>query len=362
MCSAVLSIVRSLRHEILSLALLGALVVPSTAAGATWDAGAKPPGAILAGSGVVWLARASGGGYALYDARIGHRPRRIQVLKTSPCCSFAASPSGVVLESAGITAGAPGDGQSSSGTELFAAGVGEPLASLVACNFGVGTGLGRVDVSGSTIAFERCNQSIEVRSLTGTQETRTVGSNVHAVRLSGHYLAWIEGSYRAGSAHSEADLVVYDLDAGAEAYRIPAALLPSQISGFALQDDGKVAFVFDPSTEDTNPRELIGWSSPAEPRIHKLPLPRRYSYTLSFARNRIVFARDSKKAERPLEETGVTDLKGHVRLIQRHASGLGIDFDGKHIAYTIHACHRYTVVRQLLSTRKRPRTPDCRKG
>ena len=280
----------------------------------------------------------------------------------SPCCSFAASASGVVLESEGLTASAPGDGQSSSGTELFAGGVGEPLASLAACNFGVFTGLGRVDVSGSTIAFERCDQTIEVRSLTGTQDTRTVGSDVHAVRLAGHYLAWLEGSYRAGSAHGEADLVVYDLDADAEAYRLAAALLPSQVSGFALQDDGKVAFTFDPTAKDTNPRELVGWASPAEPRIHKLPLPRRYSYTLSFARDRIVFARDSKKAERPLEETGVTDLHGHVRLIQRHASGLGIDFDGKNIAYTIHACHRYTVVRQPLSARKRPRTPACRKS
>jgi hypothetical protein len=348
-----------LRKGLLSLAVFGALVMPSTAAGARWDAGGKAPIAVLAGSGVSWLSRTSGDGYALYDARVGHLPRRVQVYH-SPCCAFAGSSSGVVLESEGIIDGAPGDGQSSSGTELFAGGIGEPLTSLVACNFGVSTGLGRIDVSGSTIAFERCDQTIEVRSLDGTQATRTVGSDVHAVRLAGRYVAWLEGTYNLGSANSDADLVVYDLGREVEAYRIPDALLPSEISGFALQADGKVAFTFDPSANDTNPRELVGWASPAEPRVHKLPLPRRYSYTLNFAHNRIVFARDSKAAKRPLEETGVTDLKGHVRLIQRHAVGTGIDYDGEHIAYAIRACHRYVVVRQLLSARARQSTP-CRK-
>jgi hypothetical protein len=183
---------------------------------------------------------------------------------------------------------------------------------------------------------------------------------VHAVRLAGRYVAWLEGTYRLGSANSDADLVVYDLEGAVEAYRIPDALLPSQVSGFALQDDGKVAFTFDPNADDTNPRDLVAWASPAEPHVHKLPLPRRYVYTLKFARDRIVFARDTKAAKRPLEETGVTDLKGHIRLIQRHAVGTGIDYDGKHIAYAIRACRRYKVVRQLLSARARPSTP-CRK-
>jgi hypothetical protein len=328
---------------------MGALAVVSPAQAASWSAGKKAPSAVLAGSGVAWIAR--GGNRALYEARPSHAPRRIQVFRKPSGGSFAGSGSGVVIENEAVVPATPVDGPASGGTEFFAGPVGKPLDSLGRCGFGIGTGLGRIDISGATLAFVRCDGTVEVRSLGGPPASRTFGASAHAVRLAGRYVAWLEGDYDRTNPRSQADIVVYDLRADVEAYRIRAAAIGGAVRSLALQADGKIAFEFDPNANDTNPRALVAWASRAEPRVHKLPLPRRTSYGVTLVHNRIVFARDSKANKRPFEEMGVTDLKGHTRLFARHAAGTGVDYDGRNVAFAERTCRGYAVVRKRLTSR-----------
>jgi hypothetical protein len=347
-------------------AALLVLSVVAPAAASTWNAGKRTPSAVLAGDGVTWLTRPAGGGLAVYSARPGRRPRRVQSFPgpREPgnliVNAFAGSDTTVVIESERFVPGNHVDGAVSGGTALYAGGFGERLGSLARCDAVLGTGLGRIDVSGTTVAFERCDGTLEVRDLAGPASSQVIGHDVHAVRLAARYVAWLEGTYN-GSSQSQADLVVYDRESRAEAYRIPARAIPTRVLSFSLQADGKVAFAFDPTANDADPRSLVAWASRSQPSVHKLPLPRRLAYTVILVRDRVVFARYSSAGDGTREELGVTDLQGHSHLIVRRGSGLGIDYDGTHVAYTIRACQRYTVVRQSLSARKHPSPPrSCR--
>jgi hypothetical protein len=340
-----------------ALALAGA----EPASGSTWDAGTRPPGAVLAGNGSTWLTHVAGG-RALYSARPGRKPRRVDTFPHpgepgNSIRAFDGSRSAVVLESEVYVP----DGGSTNRTSFYAGRFGERLELLGRCDSGLGPGLGRTAVSGATVAFVRCNNTIEVRDLSGSVAPKVVGYQARAVRLAGHYVAWLEGEYDGGRGQSEADIVVYDLQAGVEAYRIPAGAIATGIVSLSLQDDGKVAFVFDPSADDTSASTVVAWASPSQPSVHRVPLPRRLGYSVLLARNRIVFAAYRDAGDGVSEQIGVTDLKGHSRLILRKGSGLGIDYDGKNIAYTFRACKRYTVVRQPLSARKHPSSRSCRK-
>jgi hypothetical protein len=323
---------------------------------------------VLAGDGVTWLTRLPGGGRALYSARPGRPPRRVDSFPRAgepdnfTGGAFAGSGSTVALENETFVPGNRVDGPASGGTVFYAGGFGKRLDSLGGrCYFTLGTGLGRVDVSGTTVAFERCDGTVEVRDLAGGRVPQVLGHDVHAVRLAGPYLAWLEGLYNDTSSWSQADIVVYDRKTGTEAYRIPAGAIATRVASFSLQSDGKVAFAFDPSATDSDARKILAWASPSQPSVHRLPLPRRLAYTVLLGRDRIVFASYANASDGTREQVGVTDLQGHSHLIVRKGSGLGIDYDGTHIAYTIRACQRYTVVRQSLSARKHPSPPrSCR--
>jgi hypothetical protein len=341
-----------------------ALTAAAPATALTWDAGKRPPVAVLAGDGASWFTRLPRGGRALYAARPGQRPRRVDSFPRPGepgnfiGGAFAGSGSTVVLESETYVPGTRVDGATSGGVALYAGGFGDGLDSLGRCDAVLGTALGRIDVSGTTVAFQRCDMTVEVRDLAGGTMPLVLGHDVHAVRIAGRYVAWLEGTY-TGSPQSQADIVVYDRTKGAEAYRIPASAIAQRVTSLSLQSDGKVAFVFDPTPNDTNARELVAWASRSHPVVHKLRLPRRLSYTVTLASDRVVFARYSSAGDRTHEQLGVSDLKGRSRLIVRHGSGLGIDYDGKRIAYAIRSCHRYTVIRQLLSARKHPSSQSC---
>jgi hypothetical protein len=354
------------RFGVASAAVLVAWLSAGSASGATWDAGKRAPSSVLAGDGVTWLTRSPRGGLALYSARPGRQPVKVDSFRRpAEPAEFnggvlAGSGSAIALETDAVIPATHGDSTHDGGTAFYVGAFGRRLEPLDRCYLGEGTGLGRIDVSGSTVAFTRCDEKLEVRDLKGSAPPQVLGHDVHAIRLAGRYVAWLEGAYLFSARHNEADLVVYDLKAGTEAYRIPAGAIPTPLRNLSLQRDGKVAFVFDPSGDDTDPRVVVAWASREHPTVHTLPLPARLSYTATLADNRIVFARyRSSSGGGTREQLGVTDLKGHSHLIVKKGSGLGIDFDGKHIAYTIHACHRYTVVRQLLSARK-PAAPACR--
>jgi hypothetical protein len=269
--------------------------------------------------------------------------------------SFAGSASTVVLESEVFVPGNRIDGSSTIRTSFYAGGVGRRLELLRRCESGLGPGAGRIDVSGDLVAFVRCDNTLELRDLSGGGATQVVGRDVRGVRLAGRYVAWLEDD--RSSPPSRAELVVYDRQAGAEAYRVPAASPASALGSFSLQADGKVALSFDPDPNDTNARSVVAWASPSRSSVHRLPLPRRYGYSLRLRNDELVFSRSSRDGNH--EQLGVTGLSGHARLILRRSSGRGIDFDGRHIAYPIRDCRRWTVVRQPLSAKRHPSPRRC---
>lgn len=338
----------------IALAAVALLAVAAPAAGSTWKAGKRAPHVALAGGGVAWYTSRPDGGRALYAAQPGRKPRRVESFPPprEPAVfiggAFAGSASTVVLENATYIPGNQVDSGGSGGVDLYAGASGGRLDLLNRCGGGLGSALGRIDVSGTRVAFQRCDEKLEVRDLAGGTAPQVVGLSVRAVRIAGRYVAWLEGGYDSTPSPSRADIVVYDLEAGAEAYRIPAAAIATSVQSFSLQGDGKVAFAFDPSFDDTNPRLLVAWASRSEPSVHRVPIKRRLSYSIRLRRDRIVFSGYSSARETAPEELGVTDLKGRSRLIVRKGSGLGIDFDGKHVAYAHRTKRGYEVVRRSL--------------
>ncbi len=334
---------------------------PVTAA--KWDAGARAPSALaLAGSHVEWVAPAGRGTTGLFDARPHARPRRLQ--------SFP-KPGQYVYEAYGPLHGSastvvldrhysidPPDGAGSSGSGHLAGPAGRPLSSLALCaGF---SDAGGVDVSGSAIAFGRCDTKLEIRGQSSTDATQIVGRDVHAAAIAGRYVAWLEG--HSINTESAADVVVYDREARSEVYRLPATAFPAEITDLDVQDDGTVAFSFYARPNDRVGGMRVGWASPAEPTVHVLPLPRRLTYGVRIGVNRIVFFRYPKSLHTRGHEIGVTDLQGHSRLFSREA-GFAFDYDGADLGYVKRLCYRYTVVRISRTSHPHVQAPrSCRTG
>jgi hypothetical protein len=341
----------------LGLAAIAAFACTSPAAAASWNAGAREPSVLaLAGSQVEWVAPVRSGATGLFEARSQARPRRIQTFPRPDqyvhevFSGLRASASTVVLDRRYTIE--PPDGADGSGSGHLAGAVGRRLSSLAMCP-GI-TDAGGADVSGSVIAFGRCDTALEVRDSSDPEATQVVGRDVHDAAIAGRYVAWLEG--HSSSTESAGDFVVYDRETRSEAYRLPAAAFPAQVFSLDVQDDGTVAFSFYAKPDNYPDGMRVGWASRAEPTVHVLPLPRRLTYGVRIAASRIVFVRYAQSARSRGHEIGVTDLQGHARLYSREA-GFAFDYDGARIAFVRRLCHHHTVVRMSRSSHPRVRAP-----
>jgi len=329
-----------------TVALLGLMLATSagtatSAAAATWRVRHVPIGGpALIGDQVSWIAPRRDHGGDLYAARPSHTPRRVQMFPAdfTPSSdttvfygfSLVGSPTNVVLVRG---RGCVGRNPCSGELNLY---TGRPAARLGRAESCDSDSLGEIGLSGHVAAVPACDGRLILRDLDGSEPDRILARDVVSAQLAGRYAAWLESH---GPSH-RLRAVVYDLAAGRRSYvlsHIPWQLLHGNL---ALQDDGKLAFVFDPNPHDLHVRSIVAWASPQEPYAHRLGLAPRPRYD-GIARNRIAFFRDSSDLDSSLVEVGVTDLHGHRKLLTRWApQATSVDFDGKTVAFVTKRRHR----------------------
>jgi hypothetical protein len=335
---------------------------------AVWTTGVKPTSSVtLAGGHVAWLTPRRDGAIALYQGRAKGRAKRVQVFaKPAPPPgasgatygggAFAGSRSRIALELAVIPESSKVSEASEWPSNFFSGEPGSPLASDGQCGFDPRSGLGRTDVSGDIVARVRCDGSADTREDGASGSPFAFGSQVQAVRVSGRYVATLEGFYDYASPNSALDVVVYDRAAGHEAYRIPSASLPAVPYELSIQADGKVVFAYRKSSAKY---PTVAWASVAAPSPHTVPLAKHSGYGFQIANDHVAFSRNRKRSQGGGGEVVIATLDGRARIIATDAARSGKDFDGRRVTYVRRGCHRYSVVRRAVTGARSERR--CRK-
>jgi hypothetical protein len=228
-----------------------------------------------------------------------------------------------------------------------------PLERIIRCP-GEATAFRSADVSGDAYAYRQCDDGaghVEIRDASGAPASppRSVGNGGYGARIAGRYVAWLDGPFGTDGRVNEADIVVFDRVAGSELYRVPKAEVPGQIHALDVQDDGKVAFAFDPDAAASGERVRVAWASPQEPRVHVLPLDAMDSYDVRIHGDTIAFQRGRRAvAVVPRAEIGVTDLAGDVRIVARGADAEpfqgAFDYDGTRLVWRALGCGRWRLI------------------
>lgn len=157
--------------------------------------------------------------------------------------------------------------------------------------------------------------------------------------LAGRFLAWRD--HTMGVSPNRDEIVVYDLVAGAEAYRVDTHTLtvPPGAANyrFALQADGKVAAAFVDAGQ-VQPGSHVVWFSPAEPFAHR-PAVDLATPDVSLADDKLVGCR------RDRADYAVMDLEGRtLNQFDGYDSTWGcprVAFDGRQLGW-LHG-HRGTL-------------------
>lgn len=313
----------------------------------------KPPvyGPVLAGARVMWATGRRDGGFDLRAQRGGQNAQLVRAFSPPRWSSwalpqFAASSERIVL------ARHDGGGEDCCGRDVFTAEVGAEFEVLDAgCAEYNGEDHPRdIDVSGDAVVFPLCDENgwkSVVRDFSGAApvDWEFPGRPPGGLRIAGRYVAALEDS--AGTALKPSAIAVYDRVTGALVYRLPKKAtgggVNTGISNYDLQADGKIAIAYSPPS----PGGLrLGWASPSEPHLHRLPLPPRHFYDVRIAGNRIAYeaGRSAPEIYFTRADIGVTDLAGHHRRLGNRGEGEVFDeffdFDGKRLAWWSYGCTR----------------------
>jgi hypothetical protein len=196
------------------------------------------------------------------------------------------------------------------------------------------------DVSGARVVRQSCDRgrTLVVRDLALGVDRPIVRGGVEGPRVSlaGRYLAWEE---RPELRDDRRTLVVHDLDASSDAYRVDQPRQPNTSHReFFVQEDGKL---LDPHIEvGGNPPRRSQWFSPAEPFAHD------FARTGTFG----LFG-DRTLGVHPygeLLDLTVHGLDGGYAQVARMSDGtlLAHDFDGERVAWAERRCDVTTVYTQ----------------
>jgi hypothetical protein len=203
--------------------------------------------------------------------------------------------------------------------------------------------LGLIDVSGTEVATcDNTSSPVAVYDgRSGALTDRPGARSFAGVRIAGRLVAWLESL----DVHRYT-LVVFDRDQRRDVLRLDTAALGATLSDWDLQADGTVAYVAD---------GLVGWTSPAEPIGHRLPLRRDASYRLRLTDGVLAFRRGRKRDG----TLGVLPLGGTATIVAR-GIGEGFDADATRVTFVVNGCERDTVVvRERTSAPYTARTPSC---
>lgn len=320
----------------------------------------------LAGDRLVWIDHSPDGSYQLEEQRIGAQ-RSSVLFGAQPFRIRRVRAFGAYLETSGeevLLSHEPSSRTRPKGTfRVFEDGALQRLgpARCVTCQ----DSGPRLDISGSMAIYPASRRgAAEIRDLAdATSEPIVVDGARDHFRIAGRYAAW--------ESALDGDIVVYDHVQRSEAYRVPGALRGADfgtvdLTSLDLQADGKVAF----STGDG--LQPLGWASPAEPYVHRLPVRSFRPHQVKLHGDVVVFLRFEARFVEGLGGRfgvlGAVPLGGEARVLARAVESDGrsayFDFDGHRVAWQERTCSGARVVTEelgvLLARPRLRRLPRCR--
>lgn len=236
---------------------------------------------------------------------------------------------------------------------VFTGGIDRPF-ERVADRCAIGNPMRDLDVSGDALVARDSACVYSVQEFGGDAESTSLQlpSDIRAPRIAGRYVAWLSKH----QMFEGSDVVVFDRVSGLEVYRVDARHFPNRVVGLDLQEDGKVAVVYERVFRRRDGTytggERVGWASPQEPWLHRLPLKLAGHYAVRLADDRIAFIRGKSRAV-VNGEIGVTNLNGRGRIlgfpVDDEAFIERFDFDGQRVAWVQAGCQNAVIRVQPIS-------------
>lgn len=335
--------------------VVAAAVLPIAAAAQTgkivteWFASSP----VLVGDRALWM-QSGDQGPELWSGAPGRRPVRVQLVSRGGLSTsrLAASSSLALVTIFGYADRWPG-GLEPDHVDHFLGPPSGPLERITHCTSREGA-LRSGDVWGEAYAYRQCDDAdghVEIRD-TGTpalSPARSVGVGGYGVRIAGRFVAWLEQTYDYDRYGGRAEaVVVYDRVADREVYRLTPEDVPGVVHAIDLQEDGKLALAFDVPGRGGR-AQTVGWASPAEPRIHRVKMPRPGEYDVRIAGDRVAFHGGwTRSFTIQHSYLGVADLAGNVKIVARNTTAFvwheRFDFDGERVAWTEVGCKQRRIV------------------
>jgi hypothetical protein len=180
------------------------------------------------------------------------------------------------------------------------------------------------------------NCELRYQSSPGTR-ARTLATNAGGPQLAGRFIAWLAKPHlNEGSGVVKTDLVVYDRVARRVRYRVSSRRLGAAITSYDLQADGKTALALTRHPVGGARTTRIAWTS-STGRLRRIALKVAAEYFVRLRRDRVVFQRGDVGGSARRATIGVSDLRGHTRILTRAAFIRGLagnlDYDGRRIAW-----------------------------
>jgi hypothetical protein len=306
-------------------------------------------GPALAGRKVVWAEQRSPGKWTVHEAPVGGASRPTASTPYHVAALPSASYLNLVASSSRVAIGAnvpdcspshcPGGSLDRLATWRFGSAPSTVLTcTAAACGSGCagGSAIWEPALAGEMLAYvDRCTDAIRVRDFSAGRDSRwrdlAAGRRFGMIRGAGRFLAWVE---TPAATSSRSDLVVYDLAAEQESYRVH-----DPESGWDLQDDGKVVFLAS---------EGLGWASPAHPSprwivrrtagcpLYPCPPEVAFRNELRIARDRVAIVGQPYEGRARVMIVGLDGA--HMAASEIDSRGGDLDFDGRHFISGARPC------------------------
>jgi hypothetical protein len=209
---------------------------------------------------------------------------------------------------------ATGPGGGTTGHEVHAGLLGQPASPVHSCSVN-----GSLGVVGRRVVFDDCEPSV-VEAGAGTPREPLAAKGALGARTAGRYAAWTDGG----------SVVVFDVEARTEAYRLSRRALRGRLRAYDVQPDGTLVAAF-----QRRGRLRLAFRSLGSRRLRTVTVASARYLQLRAAGNRAALLRHERFA--PARASLVlVGRGGRVRRIssRAHASGsTSLDFDGRRLAW-----------------------------
>jgi hypothetical protein len=192
---------------------------------------------------------------------------------------------------------------------------------------------------------------IQMADLATDAPPRTLAESGVYPKAAGRYVAWLDRITRDPRLDiPRSDLVVYDLDRSAIAYRVRQSQIPGAIRDYDISPDGRALLSYGPVYTRglySGPHSYVGWVSASSPRPHRVDLPVARSYRVQIHDRTFVAERIHRDTHR--YTLSVIHPGGRERILTRqgvlvsYGAPETFSYDGKRVAWLEHPGRRFVV-------------------